>query len=80
MTPVSGDVVSILITVIVIAVLAIFRGWIVPGRTVDRLLKSKDETIVTLTKANDQLVEGQRPLVKLLDTLNESARSDTHGT
>lgn len=60
-----------------IASLLIPLGIIIPRKTVDALLKSKDETIAAQQVMIEQLTEVVGPVNKLLKVLNEAAEKET---
>ena len=66
--------------IILFGIFSLFKGWIYPGRWVDKLLADKDAQIDKLTKSNEKLLAGQEPLVKLLETLNEEAKKGEDAT
>lgn len=64
----------------VLAVVAIFKGWLLPKPLVDSLLKSKDETIEAQNKTIEAYQETAAATDKLLKTFDDKAKAEKVGS
>jgi len=64
------------VSVLLLALISLFRGWIVPISWFNRLLKAKDEIIAQQAKLIEEDKELKPLVVKLLEKLNEKADSN----
>lgn len=62
-----------LLALLAILLFCFIKGWIMPITWVDKLLKSKDETIDSLTKELDDLSKAAPIVVKIMEELNNQA-------
>lgn len=70
--PLSGEGLGIA-GLFLFALFSLFRGWLLPGIWVDKLLKNKDDQLAEKDKMIATLMEFQGPVIRLIETLNNEA-------